>query len=163
MNRQQSNCRGESEQAKYQRTIENQLDKALLKQREAEHVKAIYEKIKNTLGSSALTFHSTLEEKEDQIDEADNELRRVKDMLIAAQTARDHAKSQLNENEEGLIRERRERERALQELRLRAEEKRGAEAIERRATRMESRTGSTPTSSDPAQVVQVLFAFYATF
>lgn len=155
MNRQQSNCRGESEQAKYQRTIENQLDKALLKQREAEHVKAIYEKIKNTLGSSALTFHSTLEEKEDQIDEADNELRRVKDMLIAAQTARDHAKSQLNENEEGLIRERRERERALQELRLRAEEKRGAEAIERRATRMESRTGSTPTSSDPAQVVQV--------
>jgi len=84
-------------------------------------------------------------------------------MLIAAQTARDHAKSQLNENEEALIRERRERERALQELRLRAEEKRGAEAIERRATRMESRTGSTPTNADPAQVVQVCFLWFELF
>lgn len=155
MNQQMSTFRGESEKAKYQRTIENQLDKALLRQREAEHVKAIYDKIKNTLRTQSLTFHSTLEEKETFIVDADHELHRVKDMLIAAQTARDHAKSQLNENEEGLIRERRERERALQELRLRAEEKRGAEAIERRATRMESRTGSTPTNADPAQVVQV--------
>lgn len=63
----------------------------------------------------------------------------------------------MNENEESLIRERRERERALQELRLRAEEKRGAEAIERRATRMESRTGSTPVNADPNQAVQVIF------
>lgn len=39
MNRQLATHRGESEKAKYQRTIENQLDKALLKQREAEHVK----------------------------------------------------------------------------------------------------------------------------
>ena len=62
----------------------------------------------------------------------------------------------MNENEESLIRERRERERALQELRLRAEEKRGAEAIERRATRMESRTGSTPVNTDPNQAVQVI-------
>ena len=62
----------------------------------------------------------------------------------------------MNENEESLIRERRERERALQELRLRAEEKRGAEAIERRATRMESRTGPTPVNADPNQAVQVI-------
>jgi len=53
MNRQMSTFRGESEKAKYQRTIENQLDKALLRQREAEHVKAIYDKIKNTLRTQA--------------------------------------------------------------------------------------------------------------
>ena len=76
-------------------------------------------------------------------------------MLVSAQTARDEAKAKLNENEEALIRERRERERALQELRLRAEEKRGAEALERRTTRMESRTGSTPVTTDTQQTVQV--------
>jgi len=155
MNRQLSTSRGESEKAKSKRNIENQLDKAVLKQREAEHVKALYQKIKNALSSQALTFHSTLEEKEHRIAEADQELKRVKEMLVAAQMARDQAKQKLNENEESLIRERRERERALQELRLRAEEKRGAEAIERRATRMESRTGSTPVNADPNQAVQV--------
>ena len=73
--------------------------------------KAIYEKIKRTLSAHSLTFHSTLEEKELQIAEAENELNRVKDILNDAQTARDLAKQQLNENEEALIRERRERER----------------------------------------------------
>ena len=43
-----------------------------------------------------------------------------------------------------------QRERELQELRQRAEEKRGAEAIERRATRASySRTGSTPATREP--------------
>ena len=51
MNRQLSTSRGESEKAKSKRTIENQLDKAVLKQREAEHVKALYQKIKNALSS----------------------------------------------------------------------------------------------------------------
>ena len=51
MNRQLSTSRGESEKAKSKRNIENQLDKAVLKQREAEHVKALYQKIKNALSS----------------------------------------------------------------------------------------------------------------
>ena len=39
MNRQVQTWKGESDKAKNQREIENNLDKALLKQREAEHVK----------------------------------------------------------------------------------------------------------------------------
>ena len=69
-----------------------------------------------------------------------------------SKAARDKAKEQLNQNEEALIKQRRQRERELQELRLRAEEKRGAESIMRRVTRQSmSRTGSTPTAINPEQ------------
>lgn len=141
---------GESDRARYLRSIENRLDKAILKQREAEHVKALYEKMRDQLQHRALTFHNILESNESQIEEADRELKRVKEMLVDAQNARDQAKASLTENEEALITERRQRERELQELRQRAEEKRGAEAIERRATRASySRTGSTPATREP--------------
>ena len=117
---------------------------ALLKQREAEHVKAIYEKMLSKLKEGALMFPTILEEKEQQVRIQEEELKRVQGMLAQAQSQRDRAKSQFHENEEELQRERRERDRMLQELRQRAEEKRGADALERRTTRMESRTGSTP-------------------
>lgn len=140
---------GGSDKARYLRSIENRLDKAILKQREAEHVKTLYEKMREQLQQRALTFHNILESNEAQIEEADRELKRVKEMLVDAQNARDHAKASLTENEEALITERRQRERELQELRQRAEEKRGAEAIERRATRASySRTGSTPANRE---------------
>merc|ERR1719284_1348634 len=145
LNDQMANSKGESEQAKYLRSIENRLDKAILKQQEAEHVKALYEKMRDQLQAKALTFHNTLEAREMEIEEANRELKRVKEMLVDAQDARDAAKNQFNQNEEVLIKERRQRERELQELRLRAEEKRGVEIMERRATRTSlSRTGSTP-------------------
>lgn len=134
------------------RSIENRLDKAILKQQEAEHVKVLYEKMRAQLQQKALNFHNILEDHEAAIEEANRELKRVKEMLVDAQAARDKAKEQLNQNEEALIKERRQRERELQELRQRAEEKRGAEAIERRVTRQSlSRTGSTP---NPNQVEQ---------
>jgi len=137
--------RGESEKATYLRSIENRLDKSVLRQQEAEHMKNIYEKLRNTLQQKALTFNNILESHEQSIEEADRELKRVQEMLEDAQKARDHAKDQLNSNEEALIKQRRQRERELQELRLRAEEKRGVEAMERRATRQTlSRTGTTP-------------------
>ena len=65
-------------QARYLRSIENRLDKAILKQREAEHVKALYEKMRDQLQHRALTFHNILESNESQIEEADRELKRVK-------------------------------------------------------------------------------------
>jgi len=151
LNDQMANSKGESEQAKYLRSIENRLDKAILKQQEAEHVKALYEKMRDQLQAKALTFHNTLEAREIEIEEANRELKRVKEMLIDAQDARDAAKNQFNQNEEVLIKERRQRERELQELRLRAEEKRGVEIMERRATRTSlSRTGSTPPTAPSA-------------
>ena len=96
------------------------------------------------LKEGALIFPTILEEKEQQVRIQEEELKRVQGMLAQAQSQRDRAKSQFHENEEELQRERRERDRMLQELRQRAEEKRGADALERRTTRMESRTGSTP-------------------
>lgn len=150
--REEENCRGTSENARQLRTIENRLDKALLKQREAEHVKAIYEKMLAKLKEGALMFPTILEEKEQAVRMQEEELKRVEAMLAQAQSQRDRAKSQFHENEEELQRERRERDRMLQELRQRAEEKRGADALERRTTRMESRTGSTPGAvMDPVQ------------
>ena len=149
---QEATAKGESAKAQYLRSIENRLDKAILKQQEAEHVKVLYEKMLNQLRNKALTFDNTLEEHETSIDEANHELKRVKEMLVDAQAARDKAKEQLNENEEALIKQRRQRERELQELRQRAEEKRGAEAIERRVTRQSlSRTGSTPAPLNEAE------------
>ena len=103
------------------------------------------------LQEGALMFPTILEDKERQVQEQEQELERVKGMLAQAQSQRDRAKSQFQENEEELQRERRERDRMLQELRQRAEEKRGAEAMERRTTRMESRTGSTPAVLDPVR------------
>jgi len=101
------------------------------------------------LRQKALNFNNILEDHEASIEDANRELKRVKEMLIDAQAARDKAKEQLNENEEALIKQRRQRERELQDLRQRAEEKRGAEAIERRVTRQSlSRTGSTPNPID---------------
>jgi len=149
---QESTAKGESDKALYLRSIENRLDKAVLKQQEAEHVKVLYEKMRSQLQKKALDFNNILEDHEASIEEANRDLKRVKEMLVAAQAARDKAKEQLNQNEEALIKERRQRERELQELRQRAEEKRGAEAIERRVTRQSlSRTGSTP---NPSQVEQ---------
>ena len=129
---------------------------ALLKQREAEHVKAIYEKMLAKLQEGALKFPTILEDKERQVQEQEQELKRVQGMLAQAQSQRDRAKAQFHENEEELQRERRERDRMLQELRQRADEKRGADALERRTTRMESRTGSTPAVLDPVQGNDVL-------
>ena len=63
--------------AKHLRSIENRLDKAILKQREAEHLKALYEKIREQLQQQSLHFHNTLEEHELDIEEADRELQRV--------------------------------------------------------------------------------------
>jgi predicted nucleic acid-binding Zn-ribbon protein len=85
LNDQMANSKGESEQAKYLRSIENRLDKAILKQQEAEHVKALYEKMRDQLQSKALTFHNTLEAREMEIEEANRELKRVKEMLVDAQ------------------------------------------------------------------------------
>ena len=85
LNDQMANSKGESEQAKYLRSIENRLDKAILKQQEAEHVKALYEKMRDQLQAKALTFHNTLEAREQEIDEANRELKRVKEMLVDAQ------------------------------------------------------------------------------
>ena len=139
---QEMTAKGESEKAMYLRSIENRLDKAILKQQEAEHVKVLYEKMLAQLRQKALNFNNILEDHEASIEDANRELKRVKEMLVDAQAARDKAKEQLNENEEALIKQRRQRERELQDLRQRAEEKRGAEAIERRVTRQSlSRTG----------------------
>ena len=85
LNDQMANSKGESEQAKYLRSIENRLDKAILKQQEAEHVKALYEKMRDQLQAKALTFHNTLEAREMEIEEANRELKRVKEMLVDAQ------------------------------------------------------------------------------
>jgi hypothetical protein len=87
LNDQMANSKGESEQAKYLRSIENRLDKAILKQQEAEHVKALYEKMRDQLQAKALTFHNTLEAREMEIEEANRELKRVKEMLVDAQVS----------------------------------------------------------------------------
>lgn len=128
--------KGESEAAQHLRQLENRLDKARLKSQEADHISKVYEKIKAHLQQESLTFHNQLDAQEADILKTRHELKEVQSMYSDAQVARDDAKEELARHEAIVYKERKEREEALAELKLQAEEKKAhAERVERRLQR----------------------------
>ncbi|XP_035683994.1 coiled-coil domain-containing protein 151-like isoform X2 [Branchiostoma floridae] len=118
------------------RQLENRLDKMMLKCQEAEHIRKTYQQIKVHLGKEGLTYANQLDALEAEILRARSELTELKAMNNDAQLARDAARGELSKHEEQVLRERRERETALNEYKKLAEEKKAhAERVERRMQR----------------------------
>jgi len=124
---------GDSPEAQELRSLENRLDKARLKCKEAEHIHKTYEQIKGQLEDEHKTFEQTLDEMEQEIMRCRSELKELKAMNNDAQIARDTAKADLERQERQVYQERKERELELAQVKKEADEKRiQHERIERR-------------------------------
>ncbi|XP_041099409.1 coiled-coil domain-containing protein 151 isoform X1 [Polyodon spathula] len=118
------------------RSLENRLEKAQLKCQEAEHIMKVYLKLKDHLQEESLTFQNKLDSMEAEILRQRQELRELQVMNSDAQLSKDRAKAELQHQEEVVYRERRQRDKILNELRKQAEERKAqAERVERRAQR----------------------------
>ncbi|XP_053572012.1 outer dynein arm-docking complex subunit 3 [Bombina bombina] len=119
------------------RLLENRLEKAQLKWQEADHIFSVYHKLKEHMQEESLTFQSQLDLLESEILRQRQELKDLKTMNKEAVMARDTARAELQHQEEDVHKERREREKILQEYKRQAEERRmHAERAERRAQRV---------------------------
>ncbi|XP_041032847.1 coiled-coil domain-containing protein 151 [Carcharodon carcharias] len=125
-----------SEDAQTLRLLENRLEKTQLKCCEAMHVMKVYQKLKAHLQEESVTFQKQLDVLEAEVVQQEQELKELQAMNTDAQLSRDTAKTELQQCEEVVHKERRERERILTEYKKLAEEKRTqAERAERRAMR----------------------------
>ncbi|XP_078387357.1 coiled-coil domain-containing protein 151 [Cetorhinus maximus] len=125
-----------SEDAQTLRLLENRLEKTQLKCSEAMHVMKVYQKLKAHLQEESVTFQKQLDVLEAEVVQQEQELKELQAMNTDAQLSRDTAKTELQQYEEVVHKERRERERILTEYKKLAEEKRTqAERAERRAMR----------------------------
>ena len=74
------------------RSLENRLDKALLKLHEAEHINGTYLAIREQMIKDSLTFGNDLDSLETEIDKQKSELKDLQAMNQDAQISRDAAK-----------------------------------------------------------------------
>ncbi|XP_056136493.1 coiled-coil domain-containing protein 151 [Lampris incognitus] len=118
------------------RELENKLEKTQLKCQAAEHIMRSYLKLKNHLQEESLTFQGQLDHLEAELLKHNEELRDLKIMNNDAQLSKDAAKAQLQQLEELLQKERKERERIIACYRQQVEERKAlTEKIETRAQR----------------------------
>lgn len=131
---------GDSPEAQHLRNLENRLDKANLKCKEAEHIRKTYCQIKSKLEEEHQSFETTLDEMEQEIQRLRAEQKDLKAMHNDAVISRDAAQSQLRKEEQDVYAERKKRELELQKVKKEAEEKKALyEKIERRQA---ARSGS---------------------
>ncbi|XP_048377909.1 coiled-coil domain-containing protein 151 isoform X2 [Stegostoma tigrinum] len=125
-----------SEDAQTLRLLENRLEKTQLKYCEAVHVMKVYQRLKAHLQEESVSFQKQLDTLEAKILQQQQELKELQAMNNDAQLSRDTAKTELQQHEEAMHKERREREKILTEYKKMADEKRTqAERAERRAMR----------------------------
>ncbi|XP_069087981.1 outer dynein arm-docking complex subunit 3 isoform X2 [Pleurodeles waltl] len=128
---------GSAEEAQNLRILENRLEKAQLKSQEAEHIMNVYLKLKSQMQEESLTFQTQLDQLEAEILRLRQELKDLKVMNCDAHQCREAARMELQQHEEIIYRERREREMILQDYKKQAEERKAnAERAERRAQRV---------------------------
>ncbi|XP_032813837.2 outer dynein arm-docking complex subunit 3 isoform X2 [Petromyzon marinus] len=121
--REEATHSGNSEQAKDLRMLENRLEKARMKCAEAERVAGVYMRIRGHLQQERLNFPTVLDGLEAQILQQRQQLEHLQAMEKEAQLARDTAKLELQQQEESVAKERRERERTLAEYKRQVEER----------------------------------------
>ena len=105
------------------RSLENQYDKAVLKYNEATTIQRTYNQIKEHLLNESLTYNNRLEELEQQINKAKEEMRNLKVMNKDAIVAKENASNEFSKFEDKVYRERKEREICLENKRKEAEQK----------------------------------------
>ncbi|XP_075946756.1 coiled-coil domain-containing protein 151 isoform X3 [Anarhichas minor] len=118
------------------RALENSLEKTQFKCKEAENIMINYQKLKSHLQEESVTFGSQLDGLEAEILKHRDELHNMQVMNNKAQLSKDTAKVELQQQEELLYKERKERERIIASCRKKVEERKAqAEKVDRRAQR----------------------------
>ncbi|XP_034748533.1 coiled-coil domain-containing protein 151 isoform X2 [Etheostoma cragini] len=118
------------------RALENSLEKTHFKCKEAENIMINYQKLKSHLQEESLTFHGQLDSLEAEILKHREELHNMQVMNNNAQLSKEAAKVELQQQEELLYKERKEREHIIASYRRKVDERKAqAEKVERRAQR----------------------------
>uniref|UniRef100_A0A3Q3W0R4 ODAD1 central coiled coil region domain-containing protein n=1 Tax=Mola mola TaxID=94237 RepID=A0A3Q3W0R4_MOLML len=118
------------------RALENSLEKTHFKCKEAENIMVNYQKLKRHLQEESLTFQGQLDSLEAEILKHREELHDMQVMNNDAQLAKDAAKAELQQLEDQLYKERKERERIVGSYRKQVEEHSAqAEKVDRKTQR----------------------------
>ncbi|XP_032383331.1 coiled-coil domain-containing protein 151 isoform X2 [Etheostoma spectabile] len=118
------------------RALENSLEKTQFKCKEAENIMTNYQKLKSHLQEESLTFHGQLDSLEAEILKHREELQNMQVMNNNAQLSKEAAKVELQQQEELLYKERKEREHIIASYRRKVDERKAhAEKVDRRAQR----------------------------
>ncbi|KAI4833130.1 hypothetical protein KUCAC02_016047 [Chaenocephalus aceratus] len=129
-------ARKKEEDAMKLRALENSLEKTQFKCKEAENIMINYQKLKSHLQDESLTFQGQLDSLEAEILKHREELHDMQIMNNNAQLSKEAAKADLQQLEECLYKERKERERIIASYRKKVEERKAqAEKTDRRAQR----------------------------
>lgn len=127
--------RKKEEDAMNLRALENSLEKSQFKCKEAENIMINYQKVKSHLQEESLTFQGQLDGLEADILKHRDELHSMQVMNNSAQLSKEDAKVELQQQEELLYKERKERERIIASYRKKVEERKAqAEKSDRRRT-----------------------------
>eukprot|EP00055_Hartaetosiga_balthica_P009178 m.35971 g.35971 ORF g.35971 m.35971 type:complete len:503 (+) comp6639_c0_seq1:37-1545(+) len=130
---QEKNAGGISVEMQRLRSLENSMDKTLIKLEEAQHVGNTYRQIIQKLEQDRLQFDNTITKVEESIDHRKQELVRLESMCKDACKNRDEARHELQVKEKNLAQARKEREEEKKKLKVMAEERRKQfEAMEKR-------------------------------
>ncbi|CAL8238761.1 unnamed protein product [Lota lota] len=114
--------------------LENSLEKAQIKNQEAEHIMRGYITLKNHLQDESLTFQGQLDRLEEDILKHRAELHSLQVMNDEAQRSKEASKAELQQLEDLLYKERKERERIVACYRKQVEERKAqTEKADRRA------------------------------
>ncbi|XP_062244098.1 coiled-coil domain-containing protein 151 [Platichthys flesus] len=130
--------RKKEEDAMNLRALENSLEKTKFKCKEADNITTNYLKLKGHLQDESLTFQGQLDSLEAEILSHRKELHSLQVLNNDAQLSKEAAKAELQQLEELLCKERKERERIIASYRKKVEEHRAqAEKVDRRRTTMQ--------------------------
>ncbi|XP_062966175.1 outer dynein arm-docking complex subunit 3 isoform X1 [Cynocephalus volans] len=125
-----------AEVAKTMRNLENRLEKARMKAEEAENITSVYLQLKAYLQEESLNLENRLDSMEAEVVKTKHELEELHVVNQEALNARDIAKNRLQYLEENMLRERKKRDRYLNDCKKRAEEKKlENERMERKTQR----------------------------
>ncbi|XP_062296057.1 coiled-coil domain-containing protein 151 [Scomber scombrus] len=131
-----SRARNREEDAMKLRALENNLEKTQFKCKEAENIMTNYLKLKSHMQEESLTFQGQLDSLEGEILKNREELHNLQVMNSEAQLSKETAKVELQQQEELLYKERKDRERIISSYRKKVEERKAqAEKVDRRAQR----------------------------
>ena len=144
------NEEGETDISRRKRELENSLKKTEMKTQEAQNICATYQKILAQFNEEKLDYPKRFDDIKIEIERNKEELKKLKEMQVDAETSRDAAKTQLVKQEEKLRKERKEREDKLKELRKQAEEKK--QIMDKTDRRLQSRSAVNPQD----QVMKIL-------
>uniref|UniRef100_A0A3Q3IRA0 ODAD1 central coiled coil region domain-containing protein n=1 Tax=Monopterus albus TaxID=43700 RepID=A0A3Q3IRA0_MONAL len=114
--------RKKDEDAMNLRALENSLEKTQFKCKEAENIMTNYLKLKSHMQEESLTFQGQLDSLEEEIFKHREELHNLQAMSNKAQLSKEAAKAELQQQEELLYKERKERESIIVSYRRKVEE-----------------------------------------